>query len=135
MRCWFLSGWQRKCGQIVGQKSTYCPCLSHKMSISHPLFTHLHNLSTFPPNIPPQIINKSTCSLWWTHLKINILSSNPHFVNTVMSKTSECPKLDIVHQHFVNILPTKLTLSIWDICLLHSVALEFASLRRPTSYV
>ena len=74
----------------MGRKSTYSPSITQWLSVNSPLVPHPHNISPFSPNIPQEIVNTSTVYLHLSRSKIweiNGLSTDQHFVNTLLSKS------------------------------------------------
>ena len=70
------------CGKCLGKISHF----THFFPMSYQDIAHPHNFSPFYPTISPQMFNKSAFSLHVPHLKINILSTNQHFVNVFLNK-------------------------------------------------
>ena len=60
--------------------------ITHLFPMSCQQITHPHNISSFPPSVSPQIVNKSAFYLHVSHFKSNILSTYPQFVNALLSK-------------------------------------------------
>ena len=83
--------------------------ITHFLPKSCQYIPHTHNISPFSPTISPLIVNKSAFSLQVPHSKINILSTNQHFVNAFLSKSLNTSKLDDEYQHSLNIYPTQLS--------------------------